>query len=111
MTQSKRQLGWGLVVLVWLPMLALLVWGRGGVMDLFALKKQVRELESEVSRLKAENDRLRLEIQSLRTDPSQYEAIAREQLFLKKPGEVILYLPGENPPASSKPTSPPTSSP
>ena len=45
MTQSKRQLGWGLVVLVWLPMLALLVWGKGGIVDLFALRKQVRELE------------------------------------------------------------------
>lgn len=94
---------------MWLPMLALLVWGKGGIVDLFALRKQVRELEGEVSRLKAENDRLRAEIQALRTDPSQYEAIAREQLFLKKPGEVILYLPPENATPPAAPAAPPPS--
>jgi cell division protein FtsB len=99
------------VVLVWLPMLALLVWGKGGVVDLFALKKQVRELETEVSHLKAENDRLRLEIQALRTDPSRYESIAREQLFLKKPGEVILYLPPKDQAPPAKPAAAPPPSP
>jgi cell division protein FtsB len=92
---SRSQLGWTLIVLVWLPMAALLVWGRGGILDVIALRKEVRLLQGEVSRLEEENAKIRSEIQRLQTDPSVYEAIARERFFLKKPGERVLYLPGE----------------
>ncbi len=104
------------MTLVWLPLLALLIWGRGGVVDLMALRRQVRDLQTEVQQLQEENARLKEEIQKLQSDPSAYEAIARERLFLKKPGEVILYLPppGSAPPAQApaqprSPGSPPPS--
>ena len=90
---NKTQLGWSLVVLVWLPMLALLIWGKGGIVDLMALHKQVRQLQAEVEQLRKDNGRLREEIRRLQTDPSIYEAVARERLFLKKPGEIVVYLP------------------
>ncbi len=93
---SRSQLAWTLIVLVWLPMAALLVWGRGGLMDLAALRKEVGQLKAQVSKLEEENARLRGDIQKLQTDPSSYETLARERFFLKKPGERVLYLP-ENP--------------
>ena len=95
MSPRKTQLGWGLIILLWLPMLALLVWGKGGIVDLLALRRQVRELEQEVQRIRDENTALKVQIQKLQTDPSLYEELARERLFLKKPGEVVVYLPGE----------------
>jgi len=102
---SRSQLAWTLIVLVWLPMAALLVWGKGGLVDLAALRKEVGQLKAQVSKLEEENAHLRGEIQKLQTDPSSYETLARERLFLKKPGERVLYLPAsptqQQPPAVS----------
>ncbi len=111
MTARKTQLGWGLIVLLWLPMLALLVWGKGGIVDLLALRRQVKELEQEVARIREENDALRVQIQKLQSDPSLYEAPARERLFLKKPGEVVVYLPGDAAPPPAKPPADPAAAP
>jgi cell division protein FtsB len=81
-------------------MLALLVWGKGGILELLALRRQIQKLEREVRDLREENLRLKGEIKALREDPRLYERPARERYFLKKPGEVILYLPpGEEAPA------------
>jgi cell division protein FtsB len=105
---SKSQLGWTLIVLVWLPMAALLVWGRGGILDVLALRKEVRLLQGEVGKLEAENAKIRSEIQRLQTDPTVYETIARERFFLKKPGERVLYVPGgATPPPPQAPAAPP----
>jgi cell division protein FtsB len=91
---SKRaQIGWSLIVLVWLPMLAILVWGRGGILDLVAIRREIRDLESQVESLKDENGRLKAEVQRLARDPDLYERVARERFFYKKPGELIIYLP------------------
>ena len=110
MTPSKAQLGWSLIVLVWLPMLAVLIWGRGGVLDLIELKHQVRGLEAEVKALQQNNDGLKGDVNRLQTDPSVYEGPARERFFLKKPGEAVLYLPQgsapKTPPGSQKGTGP-----
>jgi cell division protein FtsB len=109
---SKSQLGWTLIVLVWIPMAALLVWGRGGILDVIALRKEVRLLQGEVSKLEEENAKIRSEIQRLQTDPTVYEFIARERFFLKKPGERVLYVPGgPAPPPPPAPAAPPTASP
>ncbi|MEW6758352.1 MAG: septum formation initiator family protein [Acidobacteriota bacterium] len=83
-------------------MLALLVWGKGGILELLALRRQIQKLESEVQGLREENLRLKAEIKALRENPQLYERPARERYFFKKPGEVILYLPpGEAAPAPS----------
>lgn len=99
MKPGRAPLGWTLIVLVWLPMAALLVWGKGGVLDLVALRKEVRKLQEDVSGLERENARIRAEIQKLQTEPSAYEAVARERFFLKKPGERVLYIPGDGVPS------------
>jgi cell division protein FtsB len=96
-------LRWGVLVLVWVPMAALIIWGRGGVLDLFQLRREVANLQAEIDTLKQENEGLRGEIRRLQTDPATYEGPARELLFRKKKGEVVLYLP----PAGSAPKVPP----
>jgi cell division protein FtsB len=97
-------------------MLALLVWGKGGILELLALRRQIQKLEREVRDLREENLRLKGEIKALREEPRLYERPARERYFLKKPGEVILYLPpGEVilylPPGEEAPAPPPAPEP
>ncbi len=96
----KAQIGWSLIVIVWLPMLALLVWGKGGLLDLVAMRRQVRDLQEEVRSLEKQNAQLKDEIHRLKKDPGLYEPLARERYFMKKPGEVILYLPPKPDPAA-----------
>ena len=90
---TRSQIAWTLLLVVWVPMAALLIWGKGGFMDLSALRKEVRQLQEDVSKLEDENARIRSEIHRLQTDPAAYEALARERFFMKKPGERILYIP------------------
>lgn len=89
-------------------MVVLLVWGENGVLDLLAVRRQIRTLEEEIARLREENRRLSEEIRALKSDPSLYERPARERFFFKKPGETILYLPPGTP---SPPAPPPPASP
>jgi cell division protein FtsB len=84
-------------------MAALLVWGRGGILDLVALKSQVRGVEAEAKALEQENERLKSDIQKLQTEPGAYEGPARERFFMKKPGETVLYLPPGSTPAPQPP--------
>ena len=87
-------------------MAALLVWGRGGILDLIELKSQVKGVEAEVRALEQENERLKDDIKRLQTDPSVYEGPARERFFMKKPGETVLYLPKGTAPAPQPPNPP-----
>ena len=54
-------------------------------------------LETEVAKIESENKSLSKEIHALRTDPPAIEKLAREELRLVKPGEVVLVTPAEPP--------------
>jgi cell division protein FtsB len=61
-----------------------------------AVRKQhvkLSELNSEVATLTQQNEELKKEIDSLRHDPATIERIAREELNLVKPNEIILVTP------------------
>jgi len=66
-----------------------------GWLDVRARAKHLTAVELQIRDMEAENQRLTGEIQALRTDPAAIEKIAREQLKLVKPGEVVLILPEE----------------
>ena len=74
-------------------MLALLVWGNGGILDLLAVHRQIIKLQEDVRSLKEGNTLLKKEIKDLKSDPDMYERVARERYFMKKKGEVVVYLP------------------
>ena len=59
-----------------------------------------RRLEQELDRLRRENRRLRGEARGLREDPAAIEAIARRELGLIRPGEIVFLLTDE--PASRR---------
>lgn len=105
---AESRLGWFVVALVWLLFGALILWGRGGLFDYLKAREQVRALEAQVKALEEENAALEADIRRLKEHPEVYEAVARERLFMKKPGEIILYLPPEDskPPHPAPPGAP-----
>ena len=60
---------------------------------------QIQALSAEIQKLKQENVLLSHRIQDLRSDPQAIEKLAREQLRLGRPGDVVITL------EPSKPTS------
>jgi len=84
--RKRRLIFIGLLVTV----LALLsVGGNRSLIRIYQMSKTRTELHREIGRLKQLNQELGGEVQSFRTDPARVEAIAREELGLVKPGEVV----------------------
>lgn len=64
-----------------------------GMSELQRSRLRVQDLQSEVTRLQVENKRLQQEIESLKKSTFAVERIAREDLGMSKPGEVVYMLP------------------
>ena len=79
--------------LLTVAMLLLAVFNEKGALQVHAQARKLSAIESEISRLDAENKKLTAEIQALRSDPATIEKLAREELKLVKPGEVVLVTP------------------
>ena len=81
------------------------LFGEHGYLALRRRRQELETLQLEVKRLEEENQKLELEIKALKSDPKAIEKLAREQLKLARPGEVIYALPEkapENEPAAAK---------
>ena len=74
-------------------MLLLAVINEKGALQVHAQANKLSTIESEITRLDTENKKLTADIQALRSDPTTIEKIAREELKLVKPGEVVLVTP------------------
>lgn len=79
--------------LVWMIVGLAAVWGRGGIHEIMKAKEKEQKLKNELIELKKENIQLEKEIKTLKTSPESYEIYAREKLFMKKPNEIVIYLP------------------
>lgn len=82
------------------------VFGSHGLLAMRRTQSQIRELRGEIDRLNQENSDLSKQVQALRTDPKAVERIAREEMGLARPGEMIFKLPDqpqESPAREKKP--------
>jgi cell division protein FtsB len=71
--------------------------GERGVLHLWRLRGEKAKLDEENYRLQRENETLRQRISKLRNDNSYLEKLAREELNLVRPGEIIYrFPPAEN---------------
>jgi cell division protein FtsB len=80
--------------------------GDMGLIQTIRTRRAAAALRRDVTRLRADNDRLMAEIQDLRHDPYRIETIAREELGLSRPGEIIFLFqegPAAPPPAADTP--------
>jgi cell division protein FtsB len=79
--------------LLTVAMLLLAVFNDKGVIEVRAQAKKLSGIEADITNLDKENKQLTIEIQALRSDPNAIEKLAREELKLVKPGEIVLVTP------------------
>jgi cell division protein FtsB len=66
------------------------LFGERGLLDGVRAQRVSQSAARDLSRLRDENERLRTQIRQLRDDPATIEAIARRELGLVRPGEVMV---------------------
>jgi cell division protein FtsB len=81
-----------LLVFVTLVLVINALVGERGLTQTLRARKQHRELVTAIDRLKTDNARLRDEARRLRSDPGTIEALARQELGLIKPGELLFIV-------------------
>ena len=69
------------------------VFGAHGFLAMWRTQQEMKKLQGEVTRLTKENILLSGQITSLKTDPKTIERIAREEMGLARPGEMIFKMP------------------
>jgi cell division protein FtsB len=82
-------------------LLATSLLGERGLIGLIQMQRTRAGLARDVERLTETNAALANEVRALRTDPGRIEAIAREELGLVKPGELVYEFRG-GPPTPAK---------
>ncbi len=75
------------------------VFGDHGFLSLSERRQRVQGLRLEIQDLRAENARLSSEVSALRSSPQAIERLAREQLGLARPDEVVFLLREDDGPA------------
>jgi cell division protein FtsL len=86
-TARKRRLVF--VALLAILILVLSMGGNRSLVKIYQMGKAKAEQYREIARLRQVNRDLTREVQSFARDPARVEAIAREELGLVKPGEVV----------------------
>lgn len=94
--------------LVFLAALAILiagssVIGKKSLVKVLQMNNTKAEIEQDITRLREVNERLTREIRSFANNPGRVEAIAREDLGLVKPGEIVYQFGPARPSGGSAP--------
>lgn len=82
--------------LLCLALFALLVhdiFGPHGFIAMRRTQKQIDQVRAQIGKMNAENQSLAGEVNALKTDPKSIERIAREEMGLARPGEMIFKIP------------------
>ena len=74
------------------------VFGTHGVLAMLRTQKEIKQIREQIGKINAENKSLSNEVNALKTDPKAIERIAREDMGLARPGELIYKLPDSGPP-------------
>jgi cell division protein FtsB len=88
-----------------LALLALLVhdiFGAHGFIAMRRTQKEIDQVREQIGKLNTENKSLSNQVNSLKTDPRAIERIAREEMGLARPGEIIYKLPDSAKPGDSQ---------
>jgi len=68
------------------------LFGDRGLLELFKARQEIESLDREIVTLRTQNQSLLEEIRALKTSPLAVERLARENLGLVKPGEIVLLI-------------------
>jgi cell division protein FtsL len=79
------------------------VFGTHGFLAMRRTRSEMERVQADLDHLKRENQQLAEQIKELKSDPHKIEAIARDELGLAKPGEVIIKIPPGQLPGQQSP--------
>jgi cell division protein FtsB len=96
--QRRRRILNGLLAFAAIVLLVDALVGDKGVVERLRAKRQYEQEMSQLRAIQQENAELRETMQRLKDDPSAIESIAREELGLIRPGELLFII------RDSKPT-------
>lgn len=88
--QARLMIGGGVVCFLLLSGLAMV--GERGYFEVYEFGRHLERVESRKGIVAAENKRLRMQVSGLHTDPYQVEKLAREDLGLARPDELIFEI-------------------
>jgi cell division protein FtsB len=69
------------------------IFGENGYLALRQQRRQLETLQEQIQQLKKQNEDLDRQIKALKSDPQAIERVAREQMRMARPGEIIYTLP------------------
>lgn len=89
----RRRYGRATLGLLVLVMLLHDVFGTHGFLAMRKTQGEIKRVQANLDQLNKENQELEQEVKDLKTDPRLIEKIARDDLGLARPGEVIIRIP------------------
>ncbi len=69
------------------------IFGTHGYLAMRRTQQEIERVTADMEQLNKENLQLEQEVKELKTDPHKIEKIARDELGLARPGEVIIKIP------------------
>lgn len=76
------------------------IFGMHGYLAMHRKQREIQKVNATLQRLNRENALLEQDVQDLKTDPQTIRRIAREELGLAQPGEIIIKLPAQEQPTA-----------
>lgn len=73
------------------------IFGDHGFLAMRRSQQEAGKLRQEIQKIDTENRQLAEHVKALRTDPLAIERVAREEMGLARPGELIFKLPPREP--------------
>jgi len=68
------------------------IFHENGILTVYKFERELNEFGVSNEALKQKNQRLRFEIETLKSDPSSVEILAREKLNMVRPGETVYQI-------------------
>jgi cell division protein FtsB len=93
LTAFLRHYGGTLLGLLLLALLVHDIFGTHGYLAMRRTQQEINKVKTNIEKLNKENVRLEDEVKELKSDPHKIEKIARDELGLARPGEVIIKIP------------------
>ena len=87
--RKRRKMAYWVTSFVGGYLIMLFLFGEVSLPHYLSMRKVYQQMQTDISQLKSDNASLKKEADALRSNPSQIEDIAREELGLTKKGEII----------------------
>ncbi len=89
------------LILLCIVLVAHEIFGQHGWLALRHEKTEYETLQQQIKQLQQENQKLEQQVKALKSDPQAIEKLAREQMRMARPGEIIYTLPEKDPKAQT----------